>query len=144
VTDFRTLYYPWRGSGTGITQRRVLVDRHEITRRNQLHLTRAQVKEPELAPELGYLHLTLGHLNQLKLCDATRPHLAHPTLGELYPTFGALGGDDAPHRSVVLITNSLVECAMEPHSTGFRIIERKFANPQLRLSLSLASARDLI
>ena len=28
--------------------------------------------------------------------DATKPHLAHPTLGELYPTFGALGGEDAP------------------------------------------------
>ena len=28
--------------------------------------------------------------------DANKPHLAHPTLGELYPTFGALGGDNAP------------------------------------------------
>ena len=44
VPDFRTLYYPWRGSGTGTIQRRVLVDRHEITRRNQLHLTRSLVK----------------------------------------------------------------------------------------------------
>src|SRR5262249_40055807 len=39
VPDFRTIYYPWRGSGTGIIQRRALVDRTEITRRNQLHLT---------------------------------------------------------------------------------------------------------
>jgi hypothetical protein len=96
VPDFRTLYYPWRGSGTGITQRRILVDRQEITKRNQLHLTRRQVEEREFSPELGYLHLTLGHLNHLKWRDATKPHLAHPSLSELYPTFGALGGEDAP------------------------------------------------
>lgn len=96
VADFRTLYYPWRGSGTGTVQRRVLVERHEITKHNGLHLTRGQVGEAELTPELGKLHLTLGHLNHLKVRDATKPHLAHPTLGELYPTFGALGGDDAP------------------------------------------------
>jgi hypothetical protein len=96
VPDFRTLYYPWRGSGTGTVQRRVLVDRQEITKRNQLHLTRALMKETELSTELGYLHLTLGHLNRLKQRDAIKPHLAHPTLGELYPTFGALGGEDAP------------------------------------------------
>src|SRR5258706_7398029 len=38
VADFRTLYYSWRGSGTGTTQRRVLVDRNEITKHNGLHL----------------------------------------------------------------------------------------------------------
>jgi hypothetical protein len=70
-----------------------LVDRTEVTRRNQLHLTRALVNQPESSRELGYLHLTIGHLNQLKLRDATKPHLAHPTLAELYPSFGALGGD---------------------------------------------------
>lgn len=96
VPDFRTLYFPWRGIGTGTVQRRVLVDRHEVTKHNQLHLTRELVKEAEASPELRYLHVTLGHLNQLKLRDATKPHLAHPTLGELYPTFGALGGEDAP------------------------------------------------
>ena len=96
VADCRTLYYPWRGSGTGTTQRRILVDRNEIMKRNGLHLTRSQVGEIELSPELGRLHITLGHLNHLKLRDATKPHLAHPTLGELYPTFGAPGGDDAP------------------------------------------------
>src|SRR5438477_11950591 len=85
---------PWRGSGTGISQRRILVDRHEITRRNQLHLTRSLVNESEFSPELGYLHITLGHLNQLKLRDATKPHLAHQTLGEIYATFGELGGED--------------------------------------------------
>ena len=96
VTDFRTLYYPWRGCGTGTIQRRVLVDRNEITKRNSLHLTRGQVGEPELSPELGMLHVTLGHLHHLKSRDADKPYLAHPTLGEIYPTFGALGGEDAP------------------------------------------------
>jgi len=75
-------------------QRRVLVDRHEITKHNQLHLTREAVREPEASRELRQLHLTLGHLNQLRLRDASKPHLAHPTLGELYPTFGALGGEN--------------------------------------------------
>lgn len=96
VADFRTLYYPWRGSGTGTIQRRVLVDRHEVTKHNALHLTRERVGEPELSPELRKLHVTIGHLHHLKLRDSSKPHLAHPTLGELYPTFGALGGDDAP------------------------------------------------
>jgi len=95
VRDFRTLYYPWRGSGTGTVQRRVLVDRREITKHNQLHLTRELVKEPEVSRELRDLHVTLGHLNHLKQRDANKPHLAHPTLGELFPTFGALGGEDA-------------------------------------------------
>jgi hypothetical protein len=95
VPDFRTLYYPWRGSGTGTTQRRILVDRNEMIRRNGLHLTRGQIGEAEVSPELSKLHLTLGHLHHLKLRDANKPHLAHPTLGELYPTFGALGGDNA-------------------------------------------------
>jgi len=42
VADFRTLYYPWRGGGTGTRQRRILVDRNEIMNRNALHLTRRQ------------------------------------------------------------------------------------------------------
>ena len=96
VADCRTLYYPWRGSGNGTTQRRILVDRNEMMKRNALHLTRSQVGEAELSAQLGMLHLTLGHLNHLKVRDVTKPHLAHPTLGELYPTFGALGGEDAP------------------------------------------------
>jgi len=96
VPDFRTLYYPWRGSGTGTTQRRVLVDRHEITKHNGSHLTRGQVGEKEFSVELGKLHATLGHLIHLKVRDITKPHLAHPTLGEFYPTFGALGGEGAP------------------------------------------------
>jgi hypothetical protein len=96
VADFRTLYYPWRGNATGISQRRILVNRNELIKRNGLHLTRPRVGEAEFSPELGKLHITIGHLHHLKLRDATKPHLAHPTLGELYPTFGALGGENAP------------------------------------------------
>src|SRR5205085_11867522 len=96
VPDFRTVCYPWRRSGTGTTQRRILVDRNEVVKRNGLHLTRQRANEAEFSPELGKLHITLGHLHHLKLRDAAKPHLAHPTLGELYPTFGALGGEDAP------------------------------------------------
>lgn len=96
VADFRTIYYPWRGNGTGTVQRRILVDRDEITKRNNLHLTRRQVGEAELSPQLGNLHVTLGHLHNLKSRDVSKPHLAHPTLGELYATFGALGCDNAP------------------------------------------------
>jgi hypothetical protein len=96
VPDFRTLYFPWRGHGTGTAQRRTLLDRAELMKRNGLHLTRTQFKEPENSVQLAKLHITLGHLNHLKGRDLSKPHLAHPTLGELYPTFGALGGDEAP------------------------------------------------
>ncbi|MBV8977349.1 MAG: hypothetical protein JOZ13_08205 [Alphaproteobacteria bacterium] len=96
VPDFRTLYYPWRGSSTGIAQRHLLVDRNEIVKRNGLHLTRRQVGEAEFSNEMGKVHITLGHLHQLKLRDSSKPHLAHPTLGELYPIFSALGGEGAP------------------------------------------------
>lgn len=96
VPDFRTLYFPWRGSGTGTTQRRILVDRIELLKRNQLHLTRKHVGQKELSGQLDKLHVTIAHLCNLKQRDTTKPHLAHPTLGEFYPTFGALGGDGAP------------------------------------------------
>jgi hypothetical protein len=96
VPDFRTLYFPWRGGGTGTTQRRILIDRTELLKRNQFHLTRKHVGQQELSPQLEKLHVTIAHLCNLKQRDTTKPHLAHPTLGELYPTFGALGGDDAP------------------------------------------------
>ena len=96
VPDFRTIYFPWRGNGTGTTQRRILVDRDQITKHNNLHLTRRQVGEGELSPQLGNLHVTLGHLHNLKSRDVSRPHLAHPTLGEFYATFGALGCENAP------------------------------------------------
>lgn len=95
IPDFRTIYYPWRGSATGAYQRRILVDRDELVKRNALHLTRRQVGQPEFSDQLGMLHLTIGHLSTLKRRDDTKPHLAHPTLGELYPAFGASGGPDA-------------------------------------------------
>ena len=103
VPDFRTLYFPWRGSSTGTTQRRILVERNEVLKRNQLHLTRKSVGQVELSEELHKLHITLAHLCNLKQRDASKPHLAHPTLGELYPTFGALGGDDAPRPFKVAV-----------------------------------------
>ena len=53
VADCRTLYYPWRGSGNGTTQRRILVDRNEIIKRNAAHLTRSRVGETELRRSLA-------------------------------------------------------------------------------------------
>ncbi|MGH6878093.1 MAG: hypothetical protein ACREHV_12080, partial [Rhizomicrobium sp.] len=38
------------------------------------------------------LHETLGHLNRLRVRETTKPHLAHPSLPELYPVFTAEGG----------------------------------------------------
>ena len=96
IPDIRSLYFPWRGHGTGVGQRRTLLERAELMKRNALHLTRTQFGEPEYSPEFAKLHIMLGHLNHLKVRDESKPHLAHPTLGELYPTFGALGGDNAP------------------------------------------------
>lgn len=87
VPDFRTLYFPWRGGGTGVAQRAILVDRFEIIRQNSRHLTRRHVGQPEASPELGKLHETLGHLSRLSLRDSDKPHLAHPTLAEIYSTF---------------------------------------------------------
>jgi hypothetical protein len=87
VPDFRTLYFPWRGGGTGVAQRAILVDRFEVIRQNSRHLTRRRVSQPEASPELGKLHETLGHLSRLSLRDSDKPHLAHPTLAEIYSTF---------------------------------------------------------
>lgn len=96
VHDFRTVYYPWRGTGTGGEQRGILIERHSFLKRNQLHLTRPWAGEPEASPELKVFHEILAHLINLKSHDGCRPHLAHPTLAEIYPTFGALGGEEAP------------------------------------------------
>jgi hypothetical protein len=95
VPDFRTLYFPWRGHGTGTAQRRTLVERTELMKRNALHLTRTRFDQAECSPQLAKLHVTIGHLTHLKVRDH-KLHLAHPTLGELYPVFAALGGEDAP------------------------------------------------
>jgi hypothetical protein len=91
VPDMRTLYFPWRG-GTGAEQRGWLVDRARIIAPNALHRTREIVGQDEASTPLGYLHATLGHLTRLKLRDEAMPHLAHPTLAELFPIFVADGG----------------------------------------------------
>lgn len=96
VRDFRTLYFPWRGAGSSNEQRGTLVERREFLKRNQLHVTRPLVGQPEESAELKIFHATLAHLQNLSKQDARRPHLAHPTLAEIYPAFGALGGEAAP------------------------------------------------
>jgi hypothetical protein len=93
VKDFRTVYFPWRGGATGANQQQLLLDRHELLDRNRYHLARQYVNEPEASDNLGRLHETFGHLNRLRLQDGRKPHLAHPTLGEIYPIFTAEGGD---------------------------------------------------
>lgn len=98
VPDFRTLYFPWRGGGTGAAQRSTLVDRHEVIRRNSRHLTRQIVGQPEASAPLKKLHETLGHLSRLSLRDVAKPHLAHPTLAELYPVFADDGGGARPFQ----------------------------------------------
>jgi len=95
LLDFRTLYYPWRGTGTGADQRSLLIERREFLKRNQLHVTRQLAGQPDVSLELKMFHETLAHLQNLKTQDERKPHLAHPTLAEIYPAFGALGGEDA-------------------------------------------------
>lgn len=94
IPDFRTLLFPWR-AGTGRDQRNWLIDRGCILGPNAPHLTRRLVHEPEHSPALGNLHETLGHLSRLSLRDRAHPHLAHPTLAELFPIFVADGGENA-------------------------------------------------
>jgi len=72
------------------------VDRNELLARNKYHLTRRYGNEPEASDTLGRLHETLGHLNQLSKQERRKPHLAHPTLAEIYTVFVAEGGDLAP------------------------------------------------
>lgn len=96
VPDFRTLYFPWRGTATGSNIRDLVVNRNELVERNKFHLTRPMVGVDEASQQMASLHKTVGNLNTLKQRDLTKPHLAHPSLYEVYPMFGALGGDDAP------------------------------------------------
>lgn len=96
VRDFRTLYFPWRGNATGSNLRDVLVNRHELLEHNKFHLTRPLANEPEATHEMREFHVTLGHLNRLKQRDTSKPNLAHPNLYEIFPLFGAIGGEDAP------------------------------------------------
>lgn len=95
IPDFRTLYFPWRGGATGAAQRSLLIDRAEVLKRNGRHLTRRMLQEPEVSDALAKLHETIAHLSNLSLRDTTQPHLAFPTLAEIYPVFVADGGDDA-------------------------------------------------
>ena len=98
VPDFRTLYYPWRGGGTGADQRTWLADRQMILRPNSLHLTRQETKQEEHSDAMRDLHEMLGHFNALRRRDQSYPHLSHPALSELYPLFSADGGEGAaPH-----------------------------------------------
>ena len=92
----RTLYFPWRGGATSAVQKSLLVRRDEIIEFNKYHLTRQHASETKELSPIDMLHLTLGHLGQLAQRDASKPHLAHPTLAELYPTFVAEGGDPPP------------------------------------------------
>lgn len=75
------------------TQRCILVDRNEMIKRNGLQLTRGQVGEAELSPELGKLTLCSATFITSS-CEMRKnriwriPRLASST------TFGALGGDN--------------------------------------------------
>lgn len=94
--DFRTLYYPWRGGANLTMQTSHLLRRDEIINSNKFHLTRQHVlgsTEPNIT---DMLHVTLGHLVRLGQRDTAKPHLAHPTLAEIYPLFVAEGGESAP------------------------------------------------
>src|SRR6266851_1829663 len=97
VRDFRTLYFPWRGGATSAIQGKLLVDRRELLQRNRFHLTRRSVNEAEASDTLAGLHETLGHLTRLRVQDERKPHLAHPTLAEIYSVFVAEGDDLAPY-----------------------------------------------
>lgn len=94
--DFRTLYYPWRGGANLTTQTSHLLRREEIIDRNKFHLTRQRVVGSTEPGIIDLLHVTLGHLGRLSQRDTTKPHLAHPTLAEIYPLFVAEGGEAAP------------------------------------------------
>jgi hypothetical protein len=91
IADFRTLYFPWRGGANASDQRLWLVDREHLLSINKPHLTRRHLKKAEQSPALGALHEMLGHMTMLRRREATHPHLAHPSLAELYPVFIADG-----------------------------------------------------
>ena len=83
----RTLYFPWRG-GASFANQRYLLRCSDITGCNKYHLTRRLV-QPGPESVTDKLHETLGHLNGLRDREATKPHLAHPSLAELYPADAA-------------------------------------------------------
>ena len=87
----RTLYFPWRG-GAFYAGQRYLLRRTDLTDWNSFHLTRHSVQPGTDRALEDKLHETIGHLNRLRIRETTKPHLAHPTLSELYPVFVAEGG----------------------------------------------------
>lgn len=94
---FRTLYFPWRGGATGASQASLLVHRKEVVSWNRYHLTRSIVQSDRSDSLVDGLHKTLVHLNALSDRDTSKPHLAHPTLSEVYPVFVADHGGESPH-----------------------------------------------
>lgn len=120
IPDFRTLLFPWR-AGTGRDQRSWLIDRACILGPNAPHLTRRLVHESEHSPALRHLHETLGHLSRLSLRDHTQPHLAHPTLAELFPVFVA---DDAPRKARTAGTFQSISDAWEKSAAFARLAPR--------------------
>lgn len=92
--DFRTLYFPWRGGATSASHA-LLVRRTELLECNKYHLTRRHINSAGQKSLLDMLHETIGHMGGLSHRDGAKPHLAHPMLSELYPTFVAERGDGA-------------------------------------------------
>ncbi|MGB0696015.1 MAG: hypothetical protein ACPGOY_10235 [Rhodospirillaceae bacterium] len=92
----RTLYFPWRGGASTAGQASMLIDRHEVIIKNKYHLTRRQVRPKDRNKILDALHETLGHLYSLSKRDASKPHLAHPSLSEIYPVAVADSVDTVP------------------------------------------------
>jgi hypothetical protein len=90
----RSLYFPWRG-GAFYADQRYLLRRADLTEWNNFHLTRRQTQPGRASTLADKLHETIGHLNNLRVRDTTKPHLAHPALSELYPVFTAEGRDPA-------------------------------------------------
>ena len=86
----RTLYFPWRG-GASYANQRYLLRRSDLTDWNNYHLTRRRT-QPESDALVDRLHETIGHLTRLHIRETTKPHLAHPSLTEIYPIFTAEGG----------------------------------------------------
>jgi hypothetical protein len=74
----------------------MLVDRNALLKRNAKHLTRQVLHKLEASDAMRKLHETLGHLSNLSKRDQSQPHLAYPTLAEIYPVFVADGGEEAP------------------------------------------------
>lgn len=95
----RTLYFPWRG-GANLASQRFLLRRAELIEWNSIHLGRPYALPDRATGVADKLHATLGHLNVLKLRDTTKPHLAHPSLPEIYPIFTAAGGERPPPHFV--------------------------------------------